>query len=104
MVVGEARHGDDLLIEMARTHPDLVMLDWELPCSGTAKAGEDSSGRSLVGALRALCPGVAVVALSGRPEARQAAAAAKVDGFVSKGEPPEALLKTLRACGLPSER
>ncbi len=42
--------------------------------------------------------GKAVVALSGRPEARQAALDAGVDAFVSKGDPPELLLKAMDKC------
>ncbi len=102
--MGEASHGDALLAELARLRPDLVMLDWELPARSQAKDGGGGSGRSLLGALRATCPGVAVVVLSGRPEARRAAAAAKVDGFVSKSEPPEALLNTLRPFWLKAGR
>jgi DNA-binding NarL/FixJ family response regulator len=40
-------------------------------------------------------PGAHIIALSSRPEARQAALAAHVDAFVSKGEPPEQLLAAI---------
>lgn len=87
-VVAEASSVDELLGLTAREQPDLVMLDWELP----GMPLEDP-----IRALRVLCPGVAIVALSGRPEARGAALAMGVDAFVSKADPPEALLAVVRA-------
>lgn len=94
-VVGEAVEVEGLLAKAEATCPDLVLLDWELPGLPAA---------DLLSALRALCPHVRVIALSGRPEARRAALAAGADGFVSKGDPPERLLTTLRALGAGGER
>jgi len=78
-----------VLLEQIRTiHPDLVLLDWELP------------GLSAIGSLSALregCPKLLVIVLSGRPEACEQALAAGADAFVSKIDPPEFLLETLRA-------
>jgi DNA-binding NarL/FixJ family response regulator len=88
VVVGEARDLEQALVLSARRNPDLVLLDWELP------------GQSDVGALeslRALDPGLAVIALSGQPQAQQAALSAGADGFVSKGDPPERLLAAIDA-------
>jgi DNA-binding NarL/FixJ family response regulator len=87
-VVGEIGEAEHLLIWVRATHPDLVLLDWELP-------GDVSS--SLFGVLRALAPHLKIIALSGLPEARQAALSAGADGFVSKGDPPERLLATVYA-------
>lgn len=76
------------LLEIIRTiHPDLVLLDWELP------------GLSAIGSLSALregCPKLLVIVLSGRPEVCEQALAAGADAFVSKIDPPESLLETLR--------
>ena len=85
-VVGEAANGEDLLTKVGALHPDLVLLAWELPgnCPGKLPA-----------TLRETCPGLAVIALSGRPEAHGAALAAGVDAFVSKGDPPERLLTAI---------
>jgi DNA-binding NarL/FixJ family response regulator len=87
-VVAEVFRTDDLLSGVGRTHPDLLLLGWELP-------GELSSG--LLSALWALFPDLRVIALSGRPEVRPLALEAGVDAFVSKGDPPERLLAALRA-------
>jgi DNA-binding NarL/FixJ family response regulator len=87
VVVGEAEAGAALLPEVGATQPDLLLVDWELP-------GPPVS--SLVDALKELAPALIVVALSGRPESRRAAAQAGADGFVSKVDPPEKILGTLR--------
>ncbi len=89
VVVGEAVDAEQALALTKRRQPDLLLLDWELPGQGDAF----SPAR-----LRALRPGLSVVALSGRPEARQAALDAGADLFVSKGDPPERLLAAVDAC------
>jgi DNA-binding NarL/FixJ family response regulator len=87
-VVSEAAGAEDMLAQVEATQPDLVLLDWELP-------GLRTDDR--LSALRRLCPRLKVIALSGQLEARRAALTAGADGFVSKGDPPEQLLTTLRA-------
>jgi len=74
-VVGEAIAVEGLLVQTEATRPDLLLLAWELP--GLAAVGSLS-------ALRRICPGLFVIALSGRPEARRAALAAGADAFVSR--------------------
>jgi DNA-binding NarL/FixJ family response regulator len=89
VVVGEAGDAEEALKLVATRAPDLVLLDWELPGrrNGTTLAG-----------LRMAQPALKVIALSGRPEARQAALAAGADVFVSKGDPPEHLLAAVDDC------
>jgi DNA-binding NarL/FixJ family response regulator len=87
-VVGEAAHSAVLLSQVQAACPDLVLLDWNLP---------HSTAEELLPALRELCPGLPVIALSGQPEVRQAALAAGVNAFVSKADPPERLLAALRS-------
>lgn len=86
-VVGEATDCEGLLTQLEATCPDLVLIDWELP----------GLNMGLLPSLRQHFPHLFVVALSGRPEARQAALCAGADAFVSKGDPPERLLRALRA-------
>ena len=96
-VVGEADDVEQALALVDEQRPDLVLLDWELPdlrVVGPAKP----AGDRLLPALRAHCPGARVIALSGRPEARQAALDAGADVFVSKGDPPERLLEAVDYC------
>jgi DNA-binding NarL/FixJ family response regulator len=87
-VVGEVSEARELVDQIGTTHPDLVLLDWELP--GLPTIG------SLFG-LHRICPNILVIALSGRPEARQEALAAGADAFVSKADPPEQLLAALHS-------
>ncbi len=96
-VVGEVAKAEDLLSQVETTQPDLALLDWELP--GLQHADPPTrfaSAPRLLSELRAHCPRLRVIALSGRPEARQNALKAGVDAFVSKGDPAESLLQTLR--------
>jgi DNA-binding NarL/FixJ family response regulator len=86
-VAGEAADGKDLLAEAKSAEPDLVLFDWELPGLTVAET---------LSRLRACCPEVILIGLSGRVEARQAALGAGVDAFVSKGDPPERVLDTLQ--------
>jgi DNA-binding NarL/FixJ family response regulator len=89
-VVGEAGEAKSLLILLDNIHPDVILLDWELP-------GMLRNGRFAM--LRTRHPGLKVLVLSGRPEARRAALDAGADAFVSKVEPPERLLDALSAIG-----
>jgi CheY-like chemotaxis protein len=68
-------------------------LDWQLP--GLA-------ADHLLTTLREACPGLYVIALSGRPEARRAALAAGADAFVYKCDPPERLLAAIGDCQPPA--
>jgi DNA-binding NarL/FixJ family response regulator len=100
-VVGEAAEAEDVLAQLKATRPDLMLLDWELP--GLSPANSVRSGKQLLSVLHVFYPNLRVIALSGRPEACQAALAAGVDAFVSKGDPPERLLATLRMMSLKHE-
>jgi DNA-binding NarL/FixJ family response regulator len=89
IVVGEAIDTEQALELAAGQRPDLVLLDWELP-------GQNDD--PVLERLRMAWPGLLVVALSGRPEARRAALGAGADVFVSKGDPPERLLAAVDEC------
>ena len=89
-VVGEAAESLALLAQMPAARPDLVLLDWELP---------GWPAKELLMALRNVAPDVSVMALSGHPEARHAALKAGANAFVSKGDPPEAVLEALCCFG-----
>ena len=94
-IVEEVSEADELLAQVEMTCPDVVLLDWELP-------GLQAS--VVVPSLRAMCPHLSVIALSGLPEAREAAISADVDGFVNKGDPPERLLETVHRCRREQQR
>jgi DNA-binding NarL/FixJ family response regulator len=86
-IVGEAYSMDDLLSNVALTHPDIVILDWELP--GAPKWDR-------VAALHEAVPALKVVITSSRPEVAQKALAAQADAYISKSEPPEQMMQVLR--------
>ncbi|MCS7055866.1 MAG: response regulator transcription factor [Thermoflexales bacterium] len=85
-VVGEASAADELLHGILKTYPQIVLLDWELP--GLPEAHK-------LDALRLIDPRLKIIALSGAPEARKSALAEGVDGFISKSEPPDGILRAL---------
>ena len=85
-VVGEVAEAQALLAQIEIIQPDLVLLDWELPGLLTI---------DLLLTLRSSCLHTKVIALSVRPEARNEALTAGTYAFVSKGDPPEQLLRTL---------
>ncbi len=86
-LVGEAAEVESLLAQAEAIHPDLVLLDWELP------------GLGCVDLLPTFGCSLKVVAFGEHIGARQEALAAGVDAFVSKQEPVEQLLNTVRAVG-----
>ena len=90
-VVGEAAEATVLLSIVDAVSPDLLLLDWELP----GARGVDSE--RLLRSLHSCCPHIAVIVLSGRPEAATSALQAGADYFVSKAEPPESLLSAVLA-------
>lgn len=85
-VVGETGNTCELLDLLEERRPDMLLLGWDLP--GLAQ-------NTSVSALRAVRPGLLVIALSGIPEARHAALEAGADAFVSKVDPPERLLAAI---------
>lgn len=88
-ILGEAVDTTGLLDWLKAAEPDVVLLDWELP---------GLSAVTLMQQMRSRWPGLRVIALSGLPEARQLALAAGAHAFVSKGDPPEVLMRTIHAC------
>jgi two-component system response regulator DesR len=89
-VVGEAAEAQGLLAQAQKTQPDLILLDWELP---------GLQMTDLLPGLRALCDHPKVIVLSKRKEARREALAAGANAFVSKEEPLNWLVNTLRTVG-----
>jgi DNA-binding NarL/FixJ family response regulator len=90
-VVGEAIDMTELWQQVEEACPDLLFLDWEL-------AGPRV--RDLLSRLHAVCPGLRVIALSGRSELRRAALQAGVDAFVCKCDSPDRLMTAIAALGL----
>lgn len=85
--LGAVATARDLLEAVEATHPDIVMVDWELP-------GLDP--RQAVAALRKSGKGPQIVAMSAFLLAARAALAAGADVFISKTDPPDSVLAILR--------
>lgn len=85
-LIMEARDMENVLVQVADLRPDCIILDWELPGRPV---------RQRVALLRALVPGLKVVALSTHPELKQAALREGADVFICKMEPPIIILDRL---------
>jgi DNA-binding NarL/FixJ family response regulator len=85
-VAAEASKAGSLLSLVAQNPPDLLLLDASLP----GRRMED-----LLKELRLTHPELMIVVLSSRPENHHPALHSGANAFVSKGNPPEDLLKTL---------
>jgi DNA-binding NarL/FixJ family response regulator len=88
-ILGEAVDTTGLLDWLKVADPEVLLFDWELPGLSAAK---------LVQQVRSQRPDLQMIAMSGLPEARQSALEAGIHAFVSKGDPPEVLVATIRAC------
>ena len=87
LVVGEAADWRATLAQAAATHPDMLLVDWDLIPAGSSLLE-----------LRATCPAAVVIVLISHLDARdQAALSAGADSFISKGESPERVAERLRA-------
>jgi DNA-binding NarL/FixJ family response regulator len=87
-VVAEAAEAESLLAQVENTRPDLVLLDWGLL---------EAAGAKRLSVLRQACPHVEVIVLSAQPGVEETALATGAVAFVSKADPPEALLAAIRA-------
>lgn len=87
-IAGLAEDAQSLFDHVKRGCPDVLLVDWELP---------GMSPQELLPALRAECPCVRVIFMSGKDELRQVALQVGADGFVYKADPPEKLLESIRA-------
>lgn len=86
-VVGEAAELENLLTQVQDFRPNLVLVSWEL--SGLSANG-------LLRTLHSLCCPLKVVAFGDGGLGQNEAIAAGADAYVSREEPAEWLLSTLR--------
>ena len=89
-VVGEAGTLRSLPALIARLHPDLLFLDWQLP-------GLDTNGarQHLTQVLRASDPQLYIIALTGDDKAQNSVLLG-ADAFVNRAESPDRILTTVR--------
>jgi DNA-binding NarL/FixJ family response regulator len=87
-LVMEASDVQGVLARLSKSCPTVILMDWELP---------DLHKNGVLQELHSYCQNVKVIALSSKYEARQEALAIGVDAFISKTEPAEQILSTLRS-------
>ena len=83
----EARDMEHVMAQLEDAHPDLIILDWELPGRPT---------RERVSILKALVPDLKIVIINSRPELQQQVLAEGADAFVCKTDPPVKLLEIIQ--------
>jgi DNA-binding NarL/FixJ family response regulator len=88
-VIGEARDGEEAVVLTHETHPDVVLMDINMP---------KLNGMEATRRIKREDPDVAVIALTmhGNDQMRQAMTRAGSDAYVRKDEPPEILFETIR--------
>ncbi len=87
-VIGEAADGEEALAQMAQLHPDLVLLDVQLP---------RLDGIAVTAQITTRWPTVRVVTQGITAHRREEALAAGADAFVLKGAPFAEFLGALRS-------
>ena len=87
-VVGEAANGDDAIRQVAALHPQVALMDLEMPVMDGYEATRQ---------IKLQSPACRVIALTvhGYAEARQKAMQSGVDSFFVKGMPIETLVKRI---------
>jgi DNA-binding NarL/FixJ family response regulator len=96
-VVGSSGDGPDALEEIARSHPDLVLLDLQMP---------GMSGLEVLTHIRAMPgpPHVIVLTAHGDDDLVLGAVRGGADGYVLKSAPPEELLAAIRSVARGGQR
>jgi two-component system, NarL family, response regulator, fimbrial Z protein, FimZ len=87
-VVGEAATRHALQAQVEQLEPDLVVVGWHLVATHAVAAFD---------ALRRAAEELHIVVLGARPDLRSAAMSAGADGYLSKVDAPEVVLRVLRS-------
>ncbi len=97
-VIAEVRNVKELLAEVRKRKPQLLLLDWELPeesIGGQRPPYYDLKDR--IEHLRKLNPDMFILVLSSEPLVKNSALKSGANAFVSKGDPPEVFMETLNS-------
>ena len=86
-VVGETDDPEGLLPQIKTNCPDLVILSWDF---------SPRELENLLRDMRMIRPELLIIALSAKPNLKQAALQAGANAFICKGDPPEKLLASLK--------
>ncbi len=85
-VVYEAANGEEAILCVEKCKPDIVLMDARMPVLDGIEATR---------LIKTSAPKVKVIVMSMYPEYCASALAAGAEAYISKGEPPEQLLKLL---------
>ena len=86
-LISEARDMQHVLAQVEDSHPDCIILDWNLPGRPT---------RERISVLRALNPDIKIIVINTRPELREQVLTAGADAFICKTDPPSRLLQAVQ--------
>ena len=89
-VVGEARHGLEAISRVAELHPDLVLMDAQMP---------EMDGVEATHFVKDHKPDVKVLFMTVLQEFKEAAIDAGADAFLSKFSPRQELVEAIRRLG-----
>ncbi len=94
-VIGQAQNGGEAIEQASLLHPDVVLMDLEMPVLNGFKATR---------AIKSLIPTVSVIVLTihGDPASRQDAEQAGADAFIEKDAPISELLQAIQSCRMPA--
>jgi CheY-like chemotaxis protein len=95
----EAADSGQAMDVILRTHPDAILLDWEIADQSRhtdRNAAPRSGSAALVHQVRRRCPRVRIIAMGASPEAQESSRLAGCDDLVSRNEPPDHLIALLR--------
>lgn len=91
----EATTLKDLLAQLQRDCPDLLLLDWDLRQILVAGDLPDNNWQSVLVSIRTHCPCLKIVVLSSNLAARSQALQSGADAFVCKADPIETLEESI---------
>ncbi len=94
-VIGEAQNGIEAIEQARMFHPDVVLMDLEMPVL---------NGFSATRAIKSMSPSISVIILTiyGDPATRQNAEQAGADAFIEKDAPINQLLQAIQNCRITS--
>jgi DNA-binding NarL/FixJ family response regulator len=87
-IVGESNNMENLLDDLKRYRPDIIILDRDLP--GTPQ-------KDRIAYLHKFYPALKVVIIGSQPEMAEQSLALDADAYISKSEPPEQMVEILQA-------
>ena len=93
-LIVEARDMEHVLAQVEDSHPDCLILEWELPGRPI---------RERINVIRTLIPGLKIIITSIHPESKEKALLEGADEFICKCDPPASILEAIQKLCLEEE-